>query len=389
MKKFLYIGMIFLLALLIVNNSFTDDYFAKLKGDAWPVSKIVDPLYEEIKAKASEYESPPKNAVVDKVWHAIPGYNGLKVDVEASYKRMAEKGQFRPELLVYKEISPAVHLDDLPPSPIYRGNPDKPMVTFIINVAWGNEYLSPILAILKKNGVRATFFLEGRWVKNHPDLAKMIADAGHEIGNHSYSHPDMKQLSAARIREEITKANEVIKATTGKVVEWLGPPSGSYRQEVVKIAAEENMKTVLWSVDTIDWKNPAPHELINRVMSKIHNGAIILMHPTKSTADSLDRLIKLIKEKKLEIDTLSELVSEKRVIKPPVMENPSEKTPTVKFRLIFPEHNPAENSSKLQNRRKNSDKEIYMSEWGQNCFGEHSHCSFCGDRSLDRNRVQE
>lgn len=325
MKKFLYIGMIFLLALLIVNNSFTDDYFVKLKGDAWPVSKIVDPLYEEIKAKASEYESPPKNAVVDKVWHAIPGYNGLKVDVEASYKRMAEKGQFRPELLVYKEISPAVHLDDLPPSPIYRGNPDKPMVTFIINVAWGNEYLSPILAILKKNGVRATFFLEGRWVKNHPDLAKMIADAGHEIGNHSYSHPDMKQLSAARIREEITKANEVIKATTGKVVEWLGPPSGSYRQEVVKIAAEENMKTVLWSVDTIDWKNPAPHELINRVMSKIHNGAIILMHPTKSTADSLDRLIKLIKEKKLEIDTLSELVSEKRVIKPPVMENPSEK----------------------------------------------------------------
>lgn len=142
----------------------------------------------------------------------------------------------------------------------------------------------------------------------------MIAAAGHEIGNHSYSHPDMKQLSAGRIREEIKKTNDVIKATIGENAQWLGPPSGSFRDEVVRIAAEENMKTVLWSVDTIDWKNPSPEELINRVMGKIHNGAIVLMHPTEPTAKSLDRLIKEIKNKNLEIDTLSELMSEERVM---------------------------------------------------------------------------
>ena len=69
------------------------------------------------------------------------------------------------------------------------------MVSFIINVAWGNEYLSDMLATLKKHHVSATFFLEGRWVQKNPELAKMIADAGHEVGNHSFTHPDMKNLS--------------------------------------------------------------------------------------------------------------------------------------------------------------------------------------------------
>lgn len=314
MKKFLYIGMIILLAILVVNNSLTHQYVAKLKGDAWPVTQKVDPLYEEIQTKGKDYEIPPKNAVEDRVWKAVPGYNGLQVNVEASYQKMREKGTFNPDKLVFEQVSPAVHLDDLPPSPVYKGNPDKPMVSFIVNVAWGNEYLSSILATLKENNVRATFFLEGRWVKNNPELAKMIAAAGHEIGNHSYSHPDMRRLSAGKIREELLKTNDVIKATTGKKVGWLAPPSGSFREEVVKIAAEENMKTVLWSVDTIDWKNPSSDELINRVMGKIHNGAIILMHPTKPTAESLDRLIKSIKNKGLEIDTLSQLVSEERVM---------------------------------------------------------------------------
>ena len=89
------------------------------------------------------------------------------------------------------------------------------MVSFIINVAWGNEYLSDMLATLKEHHVSATFFLEGRWAQKNPELAKMISDAGHEVGNHSFTHPDMKNLSTDRIRQEITKTNEVIKATTG------------------------------------------------------------------------------------------------------------------------------------------------------------------------------
>lgn len=120
-------------------------------------------------------------------------------------------------------MKPEVHLNDLPPSPIYRGHPEKPMVSFIINVAWGNEYLSDILATLKKDQVSASFFLEGNWVKKNPELAKMIVSAGHEVGNHSYSHPDMKILGAAQTRNQMLKTNEVIEAATGVKPVWFAP----------------------------------------------------------------------------------------------------------------------------------------------------------------------
>jgi probable sporulation protein (polysaccharide deacetylase family) len=152
-------------------------------------------------------------------------------------------------------------------------------------------------------------------VKNNPELAKMIVSAGHEVGNHSYTHPDMKRISAAQTREQLLKTNEVIEAATGKKSIWFAPPSGSYRDETVTIAAEFKMKTVMWTVDTIDWQKPSPDQLINRVTSKISNGSMVLMHPTESTAKSLDTLITLIEEKGLKIGTVSDLMSEERIIK--------------------------------------------------------------------------
>ena len=84
---------------------------------------------------------------------------------------------------------------DLDPQPIYRGNPEKPMVALLINVAWGNEYIPKILKTLNDHEAKATFFLDGSWGKKNPDLALMIYEEGHEIGNHAYSHPDLKQRS--------------------------------------------------------------------------------------------------------------------------------------------------------------------------------------------------
>ncbi|KAA0547888.1 polysaccharide deacetylase family protein [Bacillus sp. BGMRC 2118] len=297
-----------------VQNPFTAQYVSGLKMDyqALPVTKVLDPLYEEIREKAKEYEKAPQNAEVHKVWKSTPGYNGLKVDVKASYENMKKSKKFDPKKLVLKESSPSRHLSDLPPNAIYRGHPDKKMVSFIINVAWGNEYIPTILETLKKHNVNATFFLEGRWVKENPDMAKMIVDAGHEVGNHSYSHPNMKTLTTSLVRQELVKTNDVIEATTGKTPTLFAPPSGSYRQEVVDIASELDMETIMWSVDTIDWQKPSPEVLTNRVLSKVHPGALVLMHPTESTAKSLDQLIIAIKEKKLRIDEVSSLLSEKR-----------------------------------------------------------------------------
>lgn len=316
MKKMLVFGCIFLIAFMLVSNPYSHQFISSIKGNTMAVVKQEDSLYNEISLKADDYKVPAIDAKIDPIWKAIPGYNGLEVDVDSSYKKMKESGNFSVEKLVYKQIKPTIHLEDLPPTAIYKGHPDKPMVSFIINVAWGNEYLSDMLATLKKHHVSATFFLEGRWVQKNPELAVMITDAGHEVGNHSFTHPDMKNISAAKIRQEMMKTNEVIKATTSSSPKWFAPPSGSYRDEVVKIAAEQQMGTIMWSVDTIDWQKPAPDVLINRVMSKVHNGAIILMHPTASTAKSMDRLITLIKEKNLQINTVSELFKEERLLDP-------------------------------------------------------------------------
>lgn len=314
MKRIIPMAGLLLAAWLVANNPLSNTYVASLSDnrESITVSKSSSQLYETIESNAGKYRVEAVDAKIDPVWKAIPGINGLEVDIKASYNKMKKDGVFVEQKLVFKQIKPKVHLEDLPAAAIYKGNPDKKMVSFIINVAWGNEYLPDILATLKKNHVKASFFLEGRWVQKNPEMAKMIVEAGHEVGNHSYTHPDMSKISEAKIREEITKTNDVIEATTGKIVTWLAPPSGYYNEAVVKIAKEQKLGTLMWSVDTIDWQKPSPDVLLQRVMGKIHNGAMILMHPTESTASSLNELISQIKAKKLEINTVTEMLSEDR-----------------------------------------------------------------------------
>jgi probable sporulation protein (polysaccharide deacetylase family) len=297
-----------------VQNPFSLNYIGELKGESQMVLKEQDSLYEEIVARADSYSEPAIDARIDRVWKAVPGYNGLEVDVEASYDKMKKLEAFEESRLVFKETSPNVHLEDLPPSPIYKGNENKPVVTFLINVAWGNEYLPEMLKTLKKHELHTTFFLDGSWVKSNPNLAMMLKEEGHEIGNHAYSHPDMSKLTVSRIDEEIQKTNSVIKATIDVTPKWFAPPSGSYNQAVVEQAHKNSMHTVLWSVDTVDWRKPNATEMVNRVLSKVHNGAMILMHPTEPTAKGLEALITGIQEKGYRIGTVSDVLSEDRVI---------------------------------------------------------------------------
>jgi probable sporulation protein (polysaccharide deacetylase family) len=187
------------------------------------------------------------------------------------------------------------------------------MVSFLINVAWGNEYLPSMLEVLDKHEVKATFFLEGRWAKENPALVKTIKEAGHEIGNHSYSHPDMARITTDQIRKQIGSTNDVIKEITGAAPVWFAPPSGSFRQDVITVADEFKMETVLWSVDTIDWQKPEPGVLVERVLKKVHNGAMILMHPTDSSSRSLETLIQSIKQKGYSFGSVSMLLDEERL----------------------------------------------------------------------------
>lgn len=270
-------------------------------------------LFRAIEKFSDENNREPIDAKIDSVWKAIPGYNGRTVDIEASYKKMKPKGTFNERKIVYKEIPPKIHLNDLDNQPIYRGNPQKPMVGFLINVAWGNEYIPGILEVLEKHQTKATFFLDGSWVKKNPDVAKQIKDAGHEIGNHAYSHPDLQQRSMEETKEELVKTNQVIEETLDIKPKWFAPPSGSFNGTTVQVAEQLNMRTILWTVDTVDWQNPPATEMVGRVVSKVDNGSMILMHPTQPVAEGMEDMITKIKGKGFKLGTVSELMSEKRI----------------------------------------------------------------------------
>ncbi len=270
-------------------------------------------LFRAIEKFSDENNREPIDAKIDSVWKAIPGYNGRTVDIEASYKKMKPKGTFNERKIVYKEIPPKIHLKDLDNQPIYRGNPQKPMVGFLINVAWGNEYIPGILEVLEKHQTKATFFFDGSWVKKNPDVAKQIKDAGHEIGNHAYSHPDLQQRSMEETKEELLKTSQVIEETLDIKPKWFAPPSGSFNETTVQVAEQLDMRTILWTVDTVDWKNPPASEMVSRVVSNVENGSMILMHPTQPVAEGMEVMITKIKGKGYKLGTVSELMSEKRI----------------------------------------------------------------------------
>ncbi|HET7522458.1 MAG TPA: polysaccharide deacetylase family protein [Bacillales bacterium] len=304
---------IFIFAFEAVENPWTTRYINGLDDPGQLVAMAEDPLLENIQAAAEKYNRPAINAVIHPVWKAIPGYNGLKVDVKASYANMKKEGSFDKDQLVFKEIQPDISLNDLPPAPIYKGNPKKPMVSLMVNVAWGNEYLPKMLKVMDQEHVHATFFLDGSWVKNNPKAAKSIAKAGHEIGNHAYSHPDLKAMSTANIRRELQRTNAIIERTLQVKPHLFAPPSGSYNSRVVEVAHELGMKTILWTVDTIDWKNPRPQEMVNRVLQRVHGGALILMHPTSSSASGLKGIIDGIRSRGFKLGTVSKVLSEDRL----------------------------------------------------------------------------
>ncbi len=314
-RGFVNLALFVIIAVVVTNNTynpFNNQDMQTLKGPILETTKMSDSLYKEIQTKSTDYYKAPKDAYIDDIWKKTPGRNGLEVDVQASFKEMKKAGVFNEKKLVFEEIDPKVSLESLPAAPIYRGHPDKNMVAFLINVSWGTEHIPKILQILKDNQVKATFFIEGKWAKENVEYVKMIAEENHLIGNHAYNHPDMARISEQAMHDQINQTNEIIEAITGETPVWFAPPSGSFNNRVVEIADELKMETILWTVDTIDWKNPSVSVMINRVTGKIHHGATVLMHPTAPVANGLEQMIEEIKRKGYKFGTIEKLLSETR-----------------------------------------------------------------------------
>lgn len=270
-------------------------------------------LLAQIQKEAITKRIEPINAVVDSVWKAVPGYNGVEVDVQQTYNKTLKEGDPKNIQFVYREIEPEVKLEDLEAQPIYRGNSNKPMVALMINVAWGNEFIIPMLDTLDEAHVKATFFLDGSWLNKNEVIAKEIQKRGHQLENHAYSHPNMSQLNRERANLEISKTKQLLKDKLGVDNKWFAPPSGDFNQQTVNLAAEQGLKTVLWTLDTIDWKNPPPQNIINKVSKRVEAGTLILMHPTSSSKQALKEMIAVIQNKGLQLGTVAQTLSSNRV----------------------------------------------------------------------------
>jgi probable sporulation protein (polysaccharide deacetylase family) len=270
-------------------------------------------LLNTITLEAGKRKIAAIDAKVDRVWKAIPGYNGLEVDIKKTWELNKEARLDQPIHFVYKEVKPKVNLSDLGANPIYRGNPHKPMISLMINVAWGDEYIPIMLKVLNKENVHATFFFDGSWLNKHLATAELIGKEGHELSNHAYSHKNMSQLSRDKALNEIVKTQQLLETKLGVKNYLFAPPSGDFDNETVQIAHQLNLKTILWSIDTLDWTKPSPEAVVSKVTKLLEPGAMILMHPTAASSSALESIIKEAKRRGLLVGTVSELISSDRV----------------------------------------------------------------------------
>lgn len=239
----------------------------------------------------------------------VPGLSGLAVDVEASVAATLAAPAGSMVSLVTREVPPRKSLMDFPTYPVRRGHPSRREIALAINVAWGTEHLPAILRTLAEHNARATFFLVGTWAAENPDVVRELAAAGHDLGNHSYSHPHVAQLSDAALAEEISRATDLIEKLSGKHVGYFSPPYGEFDERIIKVAHNQGYPTVLWSIDTVDWKHPPVTEMIKGVLDGAHNGAIVLMHPTPEVARGLPEMVAGLQALGYRLVTVSELLS--------------------------------------------------------------------------------
>ncbi|MCF8564802.1 polysaccharide deacetylase family protein [Alicyclobacillus tolerans] len=256
------------------------------------------------------------DARVDRVWHAVPGLAGWRLDVPASEARTRTANDGKVHL-VWQAVLPQTRLAALPPEPVYRGPKEEKSVSLMFNVSWGEEYIPSLLDTLKQQNVKATFFLDGAWVKKHPDLTAEIAKQGHAIGSHGFGHPDFKKLSPAQMQRQILRANSAIEHVLGRNPCMLAPPAGSYNQYAVEAARRHGMYTILWTRDTVDWRRPPASAIVSRGSHHIEPGTFLLMHPTAPTAQALPQIIQSLANQGFVFKTVEQVVDEVSAATPP------------------------------------------------------------------------
>ena len=195
--------------------------------------------------------------------------------------------------------------------PIYSVGTEEQTMSISFDATWGADQTMELLKILRENKVRATFFLCGLWVEKYPEMVKTIAAEGHELANHSHTHPHMNSLSEREIAHELNQTHQLIKELTGQNPTLFRPPFGEYSNKVIETASACGYTTIIWDVDSLDWKDLTAEAMLQRILGRIQNGSIILFHNAgKNTPQAVARLLPILKERGFAVVPISQLLLE-------------------------------------------------------------------------------
>ena len=191
---------------------------------------------------------------------------------------------------------------------IYKGDTARDEAAMMFNVYEGNESIYAILEILRKNSSKATFFIGGIWAEKHPEVLLDIVRNGHELGCHGYLHKDHSKMSVEQNKEEIAICSELVKKITGVTIRLFAPPSGAFNENTEIACKALGQKMILWTKDTIDWRDRDVDLLVKRATKNISRGDLILMHPKTQTVAALPRIIEAYQNEGFSLLSVSEVI---------------------------------------------------------------------------------
>lgn len=195
----------------------------------------------------------------------------------------------------------------------YVGGDDEKVIYLTFDAGFENGYTEKILDTLKKHDVKAAFFLVGHYLEEEPLLVKRMVEEGHIVGNHTYNHPDMSKISDMEsFKKELVSMEELYKQITGQdLSKYYRPPQGKFNEDNLIMANDLGYKTIFWSLAYVDWytdRQPTKEQAFNKLIPRIHPGAVMLLHSTsKTNSEILDELLTKYKEEGYTFKTLDDL----------------------------------------------------------------------------------
>ena len=197
----------------------------------------------------------------------------------------------------------------------YLGDTEEKVIYLTFDAGYENGNTEKILDVLKAHGVPAAFFLVGDYLQRNADLVRRMVREGHIVGNHTMTHPDMSGMTdPAAFSRQLEQVAQLYKEITGLEMEkYYRPPRGLYSEENLKMAQSLGYKTVFWSLAYVDWENdrqPTREQAFSKLLPRVHNGAVVLLHSTSETnAEILDELLTKWKEMGYRFASIEELFS--------------------------------------------------------------------------------